>query len=281
MPKLSDPEAQPPIRGLIIGDSGTGKTGALASLALAGYNLYIADFDRGMEILRNVTAAKDRSALDRIDFETCRDEYQVAGALATPKEARAWSKGLKYLESVFKRGLGPKDVVVIDSLSFAAKSAMLYVLKINGRLGGQPWQNDWGEGQRLVEGLVSMLTEESIKCHVLCTAHIAITGGQRVERLPGKDPIVIDEGPIKKLPSMIGKAINPIIPRYFNHMLMTYRVGSGTAAKRVFHTTTFDDIELKNTNPGIIKPEYPLATGLADYFRDAGFEPPNSRKTQP
>lgn len=272
MPKLSDPSSAPPIRALIMGNSGTGKTGALAPLALAGFSLYIADFDNGIEILRNVIKAKDSKALERVDFEVCRDDFKVEGNFAVPVAAKAWGKGIKYLESVLKQNLGPRDIICVDSLSFAARAAMIYTLHLNGRLKQQPYPADWGEAQRLVELLVQMLSAD-LECHVICTTHIAQTGGKRIEQI-GKGPtaerIVIDEGPIKQLPSMIGKAINPVIPRYFNHMLLAHRVGTGPSAKRVLHTTTFDDIELKNTNPGIIKPEYQLATGLADYFRDAG-----------
>lgn len=267
--KMSDPSSVPPIRAMLMGDSGTGKTGGLASLALAGFNLYIADFDNGMEVLRNIVKRSDPKALDRIDYETCRDEYTISGANPVPKEAKAWSKGIRYLEASFKKGLGPKDIVVVDSLSFASGAAMLYVLKLNNRLAARPYQADWGDAQRLVEGLVGMLAGD-IDCHVICTAHIAQTGGKRIEKdLDGK-PLLIDEGPIRRLPSMIGKAFNPKVPRYFNHMLMTHRVGSGSAAKYTFKARTFDDIELKNTNPEVIKAEYPLATGLAEYFKDAG-----------
>ena len=36
---------------LLVGDSGSGKTSSLASLANAGYNLRILDFDDGLAIL--------------------------------------------------------------------------------------------------------------------------------------------------------------------------------------------------------------------------------------
>jgi len=272
MPKLSDPASAPPLRALVIGDSGTGKTGGLASLALSGYSLWIADFDNGIEILRNTIKKVNPAALERVDFEICRDPYKVSGFNTIPSDAKAWAKGIKYIEKAINSGLGPEDIVVIDSLSFAAATAMNYILKMNNRLASGPVWSDWGEAQRMVENLVGMLTEENVRCHILCTAHVAISGGKRIEKV-GKGPdaqsVVIDDGPVRKLPAMIGKAFNPKVPRYFNHMLLAHRVGSGPAAKRVFHTTTFDDIELKNTNPGVIKAEYPIATGLADYFRDA------------
>lgn len=272
MPRLSDPTSAPPLRMMILGESGTGKTGGLAALAKAGYRLWIADFDNGIEILRNLLR-DDPEALARVDFETCRDGYKVQGSSTVPSDARAWAKGLKYLDACFnKQTLGPEDIVVIDSLSFASKTALNYILKLNNRLTAGPIWQDWGEAQRLVEGLIGMLTEDTIKCHIVCTSHIAISGGKRVERVgkgPQAESVVIDEGPLRRLPATIGKALNPTIPRYFNHMILAHRVGSGQNAKRVFHTTTFDDIELKNTLPGGIKAEYPLATGLASYFSDA------------
>ena len=38
---------------MLVGDSGSGKTTALASLANAGYNLRILDFDDGLSILQS------------------------------------------------------------------------------------------------------------------------------------------------------------------------------------------------------------------------------------
>lgn len=268
--KLNETPA-PPIRALLAGDSGTGKTGAIASLVLAGYNVHFADFDNGHEILRNVLIAKDASSLARVDVEVFRDEYKMSGATPVPKDARAWTKGITWLQTTFDKGLTSNDIVVVDSLSFAAKCAMNYVLKINGRLAAPPWPADWGEAQRLVENAVAAMSDEQ-NAHIICTCHIAQVGGKRIERV-GKgadaETIVIDEGPVRRLPAMIGKAINPVIPRYFNHMLLCQRVGVGTSAKRTFSTVPQADFELKNTNPGVIRPEYPLATGLADYFKDA------------
>lgn len=261
MPKLSDPSATPPIRALLLGDSGSGKTGALASLVKAGYNLYIADYDNGMEILRNITKREAPERLSAVDFETCRDESKLIGSIPTPTDSKAWAKGIRYLEQVFKTA-GPNDVVVVDSLSFAAKSAMIYTLKINNRLASRPYESDWGDAQRIVERFIDMITSDGVKCHVICTAHVSYQGNDAAGEA------------LKGFPSMIGKALNPVVGRYFNHQLLVRQVGTGNALVRKIHTTTFANIELKNTSPGTIKPDYPLATGLADYFRDArGTEP--------
>jgi len=265
MPKLSDPAAAPLIRMILLGDGGAGKTGALASLVKAGYNLHIADYDNGIEILRNLLARENKALLQRVDFETCRDEFTLAGNVAVPKDTKAWAKGIKYLETVF-RTAGPNDVAVVDSLSFAAKAAMIYTLKINNRLAARPFEGDWGDAQRNVERFVDMITSSAVPCHLICTAHLAYQGNEAA----GES--------LKGFPSMIGKALNPVVGRYFNHQLLIRQVGSGNGLVRKIHTTTFANIELKNTSPGTIKQDYPLATGLADYFADARGTSPSQQK---
>lgn len=289
MPSMADPTAAGPIKMLCAGDSGNGKTGALASLVAAGYKLYIADYDGGLEILRNILLARARAEkkpdtfyLSRVDFETCKDPYEIQGAHAVPKASVAWTKGIKYMHACLNKGLGLDDILVMDSLSFAARTAMIYQLHLNNRLKSPPWQNDWGDAQRLVERAVDMITGNT-PCHFIATAHVAYSGGKEkvtVKDADGSTRVeVIDNGPEVALPAMVGQAINGVIPRYFNHLLLFRQVGTGAATQRRIHTTTIEGMALKNTNPGVIKPDYPLATGLADYFRDArGSEPSQAAK---
>lgn len=265
MPTLDSKVTSPIIRALLIGDSGSGKTGALASLVEAGYNLHIADFDNGLDVLASILKRKDPELLKFVDYATFRDGFKVQGDKTVPLSADAWMHGIKYIDKVCSnKSLGANDVLVIDSLSFAAKSAMNHILKLNGRLTMAPWQSDYGEAQRLVENLVGMLTDDEIKVNVICTAHIAFIGNEE------------NGEPVKGFPSLIGKALGPVIPRYFNHALLCRAVGSGAGLSQRIHTVTFGNIELKNTNPGVVKPDYDLRKGgLASYFKDArgGVEP--------
>lgn len=265
MPSLSDKTASTIIRALLIGDSGSGKTGSLTSLVEAGYNLHIADFDNGLDVLASLLKKIDPELLKYVDYGTFRDSYKVLGDKPVPVTADAWMQGIKYIEKVCtNKSYGENDVLVIDSLSFAAKSAMNHILKLNGRLSMAPWQSDYGEAQRLVESLVGMLTDDEIKVNVICTAHISFIGNEE------------NGEPVKGFPSLIGKALGPVIPRYFNHALLCRAVGSGAGLSQRIHTVTFGNIELKNTNPGVVKPDYDLKKGgLATYFRDAkgGKEP--------
>ena len=74
MPRLDEAGSQEPIKGLVLGNSGAGKTGSLASLAKAGYHFHIIDYDKGTNILRNILR-EDGQALNRIEVETFTDVY--------------------------------------------------------------------------------------------------------------------------------------------------------------------------------------------------------------
>lgn len=266
MPNMADHKNDPLVRALLIGDSGSGKSGALASLAAAGYTLWIADFDNGLDVLASILRKHAPSALANVEYETFRDKHKIMGDKLVPVDATAWKKAITWIEKVANRkDLSGNDIIVLDSMSFAAKAAMAHIKKINGRLVMAPYQSDYGEAQNLVEGLAALLTGDDIKCNVICTAHIAYQGDE-------------DAGvPVKGLPSMIGKALNPVIPRYFNHTLLARQMGTGASLTRTIHSVTMGNVELKNTNPGTIKPSYKfdgVNGGLADYFFDArGVEP--------
>lgn len=265
MPTLASRANETLVRALLLGDSGSGKTGALSSLALAGYNLYIADFDNGLDILANVVRKSDPASLDFIQYETFRDKFTVQGPKVLPLQAESWQKGIAWIEKVAKQAT-PDDVIIVDSLSFASKAAMNFILKLNNRLALHPHQSDYGESMKLIEGLVAALTDPAIKTNIIMTAHIAYQGNEE------------NGEPVRGFPATIGKALSPIIPRYFNHALMCRAVGSGAAITRKIHTSSMGNVELKNVNPGVIKNDYPLATGLADYFRDARGTEPNAAK---
>jgi len=62
---------------MLVGDSGAGKTSALASLANAGYNLRILDFDDGLSILPEFL---NKDAVQRVSYVTLKDGLGQANA---------------------------------------------------------------------------------------------------------------------------------------------------------------------------------------------------------
>lgn len=266
MPALSAHHSTLVTKALVIGDSGAGKTGALASLAQAGYNVRILDLDNGLDVLTNLlTDSKSpygREAAGRVHFETLTDPMRNLNGKLVPKQATVWTRSCKLLDKWETEGcaFGPistwtsQEVLVIDSLSFLCSAAMNFILSMNNRLAQQPQQSDWYAAQQLVESMLQMLYDEGVGCNVVINCHITYIGEEN--------------GPQHGYPASLGKALSPKIGRYFNTVLMAKTTGLGSSQKRELLTQSTGMIELKNTSPLKVKPKYPLETGLAQYFAD-------------
>jgi len=264
---------------LFLGHTGSGKTGSLASLGASGYTVRILDMDNGSEILKDFilnprsmyrkglsghwTDEEAKGIEKRMSFVPLTEgmSYNKAIKKFVPT-ATAWEGINKLLDNwedgedkAGNLGLwGPRDVLVIDSLSRLADAAFAFQLKMNGRLLAKPEQGDWFLAQGLVESLLKTFYSDEVKCNIIVCAHIAY--------------IETDAGPTRGFPQTLGKALSPKIGQYFNHALLAKTSGQGEAQKRVIVTNTSGVIELKNVAPLRVKAEYPLETGLADYFRD-------------
>jgi len=259
MPKLSQHQSSLTTKLLYIGDSGAGKSGSLASLAGAGYNLRIVDLDNGIDVLKNILedpkSAYGPKALDQVDYETITDTMKTVNGRLVPGKATVWQRVLGLLDNW--PGYGsittwtPQDILVIDSLTMLSTAALNFVLSMNGRLGQRPQLADWGDGQGLIESFVQKLYDESVVCNIVVCAHVTYLG---------------EEGNQRGYPNTLGKALPPKLGRYFNTVLMAKSVGQGSNIRRKILTNTSGVVELKNTAPSRVKPEYELATGLAEYF---------------
>lgn len=265
MPALSKHHATHTTKLLFIGDSGAGKTGALASLAQAGYNLRILDLDNGIDVLHNLLLDPESpygpQAHEKVHYITVTDPMKKSpSGRMIPTKATAWQRvaGLldNWVDGEDKFGplssWTPQDILVIDSMTMLANAALNFVLAMNARLGQQPHQSDWYTGQGMIESLVQMLFDESIVANVIINCHVTYIGEEN--------------GPQRGYPATLGRALSPKIGRYFNTVLMARTTGSGTNIKRKILTQSQPMIELKNTAPLKVKAEYDLATGLAEYF---------------
>lgn len=272
MPNISDHQSAKTTKMLLVGDNGSGKTGALASLAQAGYNIRLLDIDNGADVLANTLLSPNspygKDAAKHVEFETLTDPMKKSpSGKLIPAKATVWQRSIDLLnhwKTTNKAGvvtdLGPltswteQDVLAIDSLTMLCLAAMNFVLSMNARLGQAPHQSDWYTGQQMVESLMQMLFDDSIKCNVVIMCHIAYIGEEN--------------GPLKGYPATLGKALSPKIGSYFNSVLLCKTSGTGVNQKRKILTNTAGLIELKNSNPFKVKPEYDQSTGLAEYFRD-------------
>lgn len=262
MTKLEEHQSASTTKMLNVGDPGGGKTGALASLAKAGYNLRIIDLDNGLDILANLLRS-DKEALARVEFETVTDRMRNVNGKLLPAKATVWNRAIGLLQdwNTDSAKLGPitswgaQDILVIDSLTHLGKAALFFQLAMNARLGGPVQQSDWYQAQMLIEGLCQTLFDDGVKCNVIVNCHVKFIGE--------------DDGPQRGYPeTATGKALSPKIGSYFNSIVMTRTSGQGQGEKHRILTRGTGGIELKTSAPGRVKAEYSVETGLAEYFKD-------------
>ncbi len=254
MPTLDNHASFSRTKLLLMGASGSGKTGALAALANAGHKLVIADFDEGLDALVAFTKPEFRK---NIHYQTFADARKLIGAKMVVEQPRAIPNFMAAMNNW--EGLGPISkldssyIFVLDSLSFFGNAAMNFVIGITGKTMAQNIsQQTWGEAQRIVEETLAMITSSEVKCNVVITAHVKF--------LEDESGAII-----KGLPSSLGKALSPKIPAYFNTVVLAQTHGSGESTKRVIRTKPDIRIDLKCPNSHV-PTELPIETGLATLF---------------
>lgn len=263
MPSLAKHQSNEFTKMLIEGDSGTGKSGALASLVAAGYKLRILDFDNGLDVLKAYILKDSPEMIDNVEYRTLRDKRKASSEgpviSGTPK---AFVDALKMLDrwkytvdgGEVDLGVpaewGPECIIVIDSLTFMSDAAWDFrePLTPRGKDGKYDLRAVYGDAQAAIESVLALLTGESFRTNVIVTSHI------RYMDQP--------DGTKKGFPTSVGSALGPVIPRYFNTV-----VSCETKNKeRIIQTRLTPILDLKNSRPFEMKDSYPISTGLADVF---------------
>lgn len=291
MPLFSSHTPPPSIKMLYLGHSGAGKTGSLVSLAAAGYRVRVLDTDNKADILRGFVTGDSQSnpksiylrpfpslwdkpdPLSNISYVTITEGFNIAGVKAVPR-GDSWQKINQQLNNWIdgddKPGniskWGGNDILVIDSFSRLCEAAMNYQLSLNMRLdkgpqAGNSSGNDYAATYKLITDFLNLLKSSDIKCHIILIGHIVFMepGGQT--NVGGRPP--------KGYTQVMGRAvISPTISQYFSHVLLAKSIGNEPNVKRTIVTNNDENVELITPSPLQVKREYPLETGLAEYFRD-------------
>jgi len=256
MPSLSDHQSASIVKLLLIGDSGTGKTGALASLALAGYKLLILDFDNGLDSLVSNIKRVNPAALANVQFESLRDRIKSISPTGPIFEGvpRALADGLKLLDKwgdLKPSTLGPGYIVVIDSLTFLSEAAFNWATSLNPS--AKDRRQIYGAAQDTIENLLAMLTGKDFNTNVIVISHV-----KYMDR---------PDGTTKGYPTSVGAALSPKIPAYFNSVALCETSGTGQNLKRTIRTQPTTMIDLKNPVSFNLAAQLPIETALADFFK--------------
>lgn len=263
MPSLSKHQSNDYTKLLIEGDSGSGKTGALTSLVAAGYKLRILDFDNGLDTLKQFVLKECPDKIDNIEFRTIIDKRKssAAGPIidGMPKAFIEATKMLDHWKYKDESGelvdfgvpseWGPDTILVIDSLTRMSDAAFDWRLSLVVNTGKYDMRAVYGDAQDAIEATLALFQSDNFKTNVIVISHI-----RYMERV---------DGLTKGYPKSVGSALSPNIPTYFNSVAQFETSAGG---KRTLKTTATALLDLKNPAPFKMEKEYPIATGLADFF---------------
>ncbi len=254
MPSLAQHQSNDFVKLLLTGDSGSGKSGALASLVAAGYKLRIVDMDNGLDSLKSYVMKDTPDLADNVDYVTLRDDYETTKTGVKVKKPRAFVDAMKLLDKWkyddvdlgSPAEFGPDCIVVLDSLSFFSDAAFNWAESMN------PTAKDprqwFYSAQQAVESALALLTSGSFRTNVIVSAHVRYSTG--------------DDGAQRGYPNAVGSALGPTIPRYFNHWAQC----TNKAGKRSIQTAATAMFDLKNTKPFEMEKTYSIEDGLAKFF---------------
>lgn len=265
MPSLADHQSAKFVKLLIMGDSGTGKTGSLVSLVGAGYKLAILDFDNGLDVVAKHVRQSYPDKLKNVHYQTLRDRVKATPAgpavVGIPK---AFTNAIKLLgkwnpEELGLKGdnlgetdkLGPEWVVVIDSLTFFSDACFKWADAMNPSVKDK--RQIFYTAQQQVAALLGIVTSADFEVNVIVMSHITY-----LDRADGQQ---------KGYPSSVGKAQAETIPSYFNHVALTEAIG--TPPKRSMRTASTALIDLKSPASLDAVDKQPIETALASYFEKA------------
>jgi hypothetical protein len=256
MSTLDQHESATVVKALCVGDSGAGKTGALASLVDAGYNLRILDFDGGLSVLRGFVKRKEN--LRNVQYITLRDKFALMGAKMGIKKADAFQRGMSALDEGGAKHWGesgadvppiwnwtPADILVLDTLATAGKSSLSMVLQANGQIMKAPEIQHYGTAMDNIEKLLDYLTSDAIGCHVIVNTHVSPPA----------------EGSLKLYPEALGTKLGPKVAKPFDNMVSISVQGKN----RLFKTKVDGLMALKTAKP--LNDTYPIETGWSDIFK--------------
>jgi hypothetical protein len=247
-----------PIRLLLMGEAATGKTGALAQLANAGYRLMIHDFDQNERVIAD--HLKEGHA--PVYVQT----YDVArltnnGMLDTGKAVEQQAvKELNRFAAQLKHwnmdgdDLGtwdtwtPKDVVVIDSTTFMSRMLMLAAPQHPKANANEKTHYKFaGEFQTK---LLTDLTSKNNGASVIVISHLKQTGDRDT------DGNII--GNVRNIPTGIGVAESKSMPTYFTDI---WEIQINATGKREIKTAATSKTALRASSPSINPVEpYDLAS---------------------
>lgn len=247
-----------------IGPSGTGKTGSLAALVKAGYNIYLLDMENGSEILNNLLSKKDRSF---IEIAYVADRFKVSKLGIVPVGAeRAMYQAMKQLEDWHSQlTTDSKAILCIDSLSALGRAAFTWadiitktpeIKDASGRTFRKlrDTRQIYKAAQDLMRPIVASLASRESAYHQIILTHT------HIKETRDKEGRITS---VEYLPKSIGPTLSRELYSYFNTVVEYKKTGP-----KYEISTQSNLLGLKTSSPMTVKKTYPTFTGLPTLLSD-------------
>ena len=259
MPKFES-VAQPP-RILICGEPASGKTGALAQLANAGYRLMIHDFDSNSRVIGSYLKPGAADVyINTYAVAKITNTNLFVGTAAATKEAvdsmRQFCKMVEHWKTPTEdlgptTKLTPKDVIVIDSGTFLGE--MLLLAAHEDPETKRDLRSLYNVAGRYYGAILDRLCGPLVGASVIVLTHIMQTGE--------KDDQGKFIGKTRDIPVGVGDKFSKRMQTYFSDI---WHLDVGRDGKRSFRTSATDKASLRTSAPHLIKgvEDYDLASML-------------------
>lgn len=268
---------------LLVGDPGSGKTGACAALANAGWQLRVVNVDGNTRPLDWYLTEEGRK---RTSTQVLSDRWGMRSGTYAPLATPSVSAKLAGLLAKWPDGSKPEDwgeesVLVIDPLSQLSEHMLRRQAAMNGRQ--EPEVADFTPVYNEIVNLLLYL-KFGLACHVIVISHLKVPGEPidmrpRAERKAHpKDPPPLESWKAtqnwKRYPSVAGKKLLPEIGGYFD--LIVYATTEG--GRRILPLRPPIDLDIKL--PAHLfggRSSLDIAQGgLAEFFRKVAGDPPSA-----
>lgn len=235
MPAFNDFHNEKRIKVLIIGDSGTGKTGSIATLANEGYNVRIIDLENNLNVLNSYLTDEGKKRINYVSFDP-ENSKTVEGINAMIRHWKIGSEDLGKLTEWTNN-----DVLVIDSTTRLGDACLAATGATN---------KDNRTHYMTAADLFDEVTHyalANLKCNVVMLSHVTF-----VEVPHAKIPDTMTR---RAYPATVGAKHPTRFGRGFTDIYAIKVSSTGDKVTRTFRTDADSLMGLKSSNPSKLKVE--------------------------
>lgn len=283
---------KPPVRLLLSGFPGSGKTGALACLANAGWKLRIIDMDGNYDILAHL-CNKDTD----VDIVSLEDPLRMGSRTMAPdgiptafinadKMLDRWRykapDGEQWTDLGASREWGPDHIVVLDGLTGLSSACWYRAIVLTG-------SSSTGDQRRVYQvaadeqlAFIRRLTNPRNKFHFICISHLKLVGPQDIGRQDDEavrefKKFAAEAIPTRLYPTAIGRQLSQQFAGEFPTHVRALTEDVGGKIRRSLCYLPTPEVDLKvPVAPEAIKSlgKLEAADGLLKILAALGHSPP-------